>query len=57
MLDHPVLLGELSSYAVERLPSGSYRYAAPPGSHDDTVIATALAWYAAERAGPIISFA
>ena len=57
LLDHPVLLGELSSYAVERLPGGSYRYAAPPGAHDDTVIATALAWYAANHSGPIIDFA
>ena len=57
LLDHPVLLGELASYAVERLPGGSYRYTAPPGSHDDTVISTALAWYAANHSGPIIDFA
>jgi hypothetical protein len=39
-----VLLGELLSYAAERLPSGALRYSAPPGQHDDTVVALALAW-------------
>ncbi len=37
---------ELQAYALERLPSGVFRYSAPPGGHDDTVIATALAWHA-----------
>lgn len=44
--DDPVLLGELQAYSVERLPSGTYRYTAPDGLHDDTVISLALAWYA-----------
>ncbi len=51
LLDDPVLLGELASYSLERLPGGGYRYGAPPGTHDDTVIATALAWHGVEDGG------
>ena len=57
LLDDPVLLGELADYTAERLPSGAYRYGATPGSHDDTVIAAALAWHGAHFTGPLISFA
>ena len=57
LLDHPVLLSELADYSLERLPSGGYRYGAPAGSHDDTVIATALAWHGSHFTGPIIAFA
>ena len=39
----PILLNELQAFTVERLASGSYRYTAPSGLHDDTVIALALA--------------
>jgi hypothetical protein len=35
---------ELLAYESERLPSGIFRYSAPAGCHDDTVIALALAW-------------
>jgi len=49
LLDDPVLLGELANYSLQRLPSGAWRYSAPSGGHDDTVIATALAWYGAQR--------
>ncbi|NWF69600.1 MAG: hypothetical protein HXY40_10990 [Chloroflexi bacterium] len=45
LLPDEVLLGELSAYRMERLPGGGYRYMAPPGGHDDTVIALALAWH------------
>lgn len=51
LLNDPVLSGELRAYQLERLPSGLYRYNAPPGEHDDTVIATALAWYGVQRGG------
>ena len=57
LLDHPVLLGELRDYSLQRLPNGAYRYGAPPGSHDDTVIATALAWYGTRFSRPSIAFA
>lgn len=43
----PVLIGELQAYEMERLPSGRFRYNAPQGQHDDTVIALALAWHGA----------
>ena len=56
LLDDPVLLGELSSYTLERLPGGGYRYGAPAGYHDDTVIATALAWHGVENSGGFIDF-
>ena len=53
LLDDPVLLGELADYKFDRLASGGYRYGAPPGGHDDTVIATALAWHGAQHSGRI----
>lgn len=43
----PVLLGELQAYEMERLPSGTFRYSAPEGMHDDCVMSLAMAWYAA----------
>ncbi len=56
LLDDPALLGELASYSLERLPGGGYRYCAPAGYHDDTVIAAALAWHGVENSGPYIEF-
>jgi hypothetical protein len=49
LLDDPVQIGELEAYQIERLGSGGYRYSAPEGQHDDTVIATALAVEAMKR--------
>jgi hypothetical protein len=45
LLPDETLIGELESYTydVERY-TGHVRYSAPPGLHDDTVIALALAW-------------
>lgn len=43
--NHEALVGELLAYRIERLPGGGYRYGAPAGQHDDTVIALALAWH------------
>ncbi len=45
LLPDAVLLGELEAYAytTDRY-TGRTRYAAPPGLHDDTVMALALAW-------------
>ena len=57
LLDDPVLLGELASYALERLPGGGYRYRAPAGMHDDTVIALALAWHGVMHSGARFDFA
>ncbi len=44
ILNDTVLINELQSYEMERLPSGMLRYSAPEGTHDDTVMALALAW-------------
>jgi hypothetical protein len=49
--DEPVLMGELQAYTMERLPSGRFRYEAPSGLHDDTVIALALAWHGCNELG------
>lgn len=49
LLPDDVLLGELLAYQAERLPSGVMRYSAPEGSHDDCVIALALANYGASQ--------
>ena len=43
LLDDPIQVHELQSYEMNRLPSGIFRYSAPDGGHDDTVIALALA--------------
>ena len=46
----PRLLHELSVFRYSRLASGGYRYSAPAGEHDDTVMATAFAaWGLARR--------
>ncbi len=46
IINHPVLVAELQGYEMWRLPSGMVQYGAPEGTHDDTVIALALAWSA-----------
>ncbi|MDL1900925.1 hypothetical protein FBR02_09170 [Anaerolineae bacterium CFX9] len=56
LLPDEVLINELASYAMERLPGGGFRYGAPSGMHDDCVIALALAWHGAYRAGIGIEF-
>ncbi len=50
LMPDPVLIGELGSYTYDVVRHTGYtRYFAPPGLHDDTVIALALAWQAASR--------
>lgn len=49
IIPDPVLIAELQAYELERLPSGLIRYGAPASMHDDTVIALALAYYAASN--------
>lgn len=44
LLNDPVQVGELLAYDAERTATGLLRYGAPPGKHDDTVMALALAW-------------
>jgi hypothetical protein len=43
LLPDAVLLGELEAYTYAHTATGTV-YTAPPGRHDDTVIALALAW-------------
>lgn len=45
ILPEPVLVNELQAFEMERLPRGAFRYGAPQGLHDDSVIALALAWW------------
>lgn len=56
LLPDEVLLGELASYRLQRLPEGGYRYSAPPGAHDDCVIALALAWHGLQHGGASVEF-
>jgi hypothetical protein len=43
------LIDELLAYDQTRLPSGLMRYGAPPGGHDDGVMALAIAWAGAHQ--------
>lgn len=52
ILPDPVLLSELEAYEGTRLPSGTLRYGAPQGLHDDCVMALALAWWGARQGEP-----
>ncbi len=56
LLPDETLLNELAAYSLERLPSGGFRYGAPSGLHDDTVIATALAWHGVQHGGIRVDF-
>lgn len=44
LLNNETQIAELQALEATRLPSGSFRYAAPGRMHDDTVIALAIAW-------------
>ncbi len=50
VLPDPVQVGELQAYEGERLATG-FRYSAPAGLHDDTVMALAMAWWAVDHGG------
>lgn len=47
ILPDPTQLRELQAFVAEKTPAGHYRYGAPEGGHDDTVMALAFAWSAA----------
>ncbi len=49
LLDDETQKAELQAYDMQRLPGGGYRYSAPDGIHDDTVMALAIAWQGATR--------
>jgi hypothetical protein len=44
IVNDAVLVSELLAFQAERSPSGLLRYGAPPGAHDDCVMALMLAW-------------
>ncbi len=44
--NHPILIAELESFEMSRLPGGTFRYSAPSGMHDDCVMSLAFAWHA-----------
>lgn len=44
--NNPVLVGELQAYTMERTVGGQFKYSAPSGMHDDSVIALSLAYEA-----------
>jgi len=50
----PQLISELQAYEYDQLPSGSLRFLAPSGYHDDCVIALALACFPLSHPSPII---
>lgn len=52
-----VLINELLNYSMDRLPGGGFRYSAPSGGHDDTVMALAIALNATNRGALVIDFA
>jgi len=49
LLDDQVQTAELLAFEAQVLPSGMLRYSAPPGQHDDTVVALGLAYLGAQR--------
>jgi hypothetical protein len=53
LLNDPILKHELMAYEMKRTSQG-WAYSAPPGGHDDTVIATALSLWAAKRFGGVL---
>jgi len=50
LLNHPTLKHELMTYEMKATTYG-WQYSAPPGGHDDTVVATALSLWASRRFG------
>lgn len=54
ILNDPQLIGELLAFEGHQLEGGKMRYTAPPGQHDDTVMALALAWYGVNDNGPLV---
>jgi hypothetical protein len=49
-----VLREELQAYEYTYTKGGRFRYSAPPGQHDDTVVSLALAYEAALNRPPYI---
>jgi phage terminase large subunit-like protein len=54
--DSDLLLNELSAFEMSALPSGSMKYSAPEGLHDDMVMSLAFAWWGATQASGAVSW-
>lgn len=54
LLDDPIQKAELKAYQMERTAAGNWKYNAPAGGHDDTVIAGALGWHGVPMANFIL---
>lgn len=54
IVNDPTLISELEAYESSTLPSGSVRYSAPAGKHDDYVMALAIAWHHMGRSSSAI---
>jgi phage FluMu gp28-like protein len=56
LIHDPTATAELLAYQAEQVASGGWRYNAPRGGHDDTVIARALAWRAVIQRPTVLEF-
>jgi len=56
ILNDPTLISELQAFESQRSAAGLFRYSAPSGMHDDTVMALALAWHGLADTAPLILF-
>lgn len=55
LLNDTQMKNELKAYEMQPLSNGGWQYGAPPGTHDDIVIATALAWKAMNAPSRVIT--
>lgn len=55
LLNDDVQKGELQAFNYERKPGGGFKYAAPSGMHDDTVMTLAICAHAAELTVPMVT--
>jgi hypothetical protein len=54
LLNDPTLVHEMTAYEASSTASGLVRYSAPEGDHDDTVMATMMAWLGCLNSGPML---
>jgi hypothetical protein len=54
ILNDQVLINELQAYESTRLPGGGFRYSAPEGMHDDTVMSLAMAYHGLSDTGSLM---
>jgi len=52
ILNDAIQVGELQAFEGKRLDGGGFRYSAPEGLHDDTVMAMAIAWQGLSQPPP-----